>query len=126
MKIIPAFGAVLVAALLVGCKLRVPPFDSASVEIRQTGGVVVTGALYNAQVEHLKEWLTSRRTGWEHRAESASVMPAFLVKLAHQGKVVGHITITEHEVRIGHLVRQITAEERRMVHLLFATFLSKK
>lgn len=123
MKILMRLLALFAVVVLAGCKLNVPAFDGASVEIHVAGRVKSTGVLDDLQVKRLREWLAERRTGWERRLESTGPAP-LLVKLERQGKVVAWVNITQNYVKVGDWVRGITAEERDMLHLLLTAFLS--
>src|SRR5688572_30844175 len=114
----------LTAAVFAGCKLHLPAFDSASVQMRSGGRLMAAGVLADFQVNAVREWLAVRKTGWEHRVESTA--PALLVKLEHKGKVVTLMNIMQHEVKVGDFFRRITPEERDMLHLVLTTFINSK
>ncbi len=119
-----SFIVLFAAATLAGCKLKVPAFDSASVEVHAIGQPAATGALNAFQVTALREWLATRKSGWEHRIESTA--PALVVKLEHQGEVVALMNIMPHQVKVGDFFRQITPDERDMLRLLLTSFIASK
>src|SRR5688572_26865695 len=108
MRIVATLVILLTAVVFVGCKVKLPVFDSASVEVHSGGRLTAAGVLTDFQVKAVKEWLESRKTRWEHRVESTA--PALLVKLEHKGKVVSLMNIMQHEVKVGDFFRRITPE----------------
>ena len=124
MKTLIVFIALLTMTVLVGCKLKVPAFDSATVEVNSGGRLIASGVLADAQVMRVKEWLAARETGWEHRIESTG--PALLVKLERQGKVVVTMNIMQQQVKVGDYFLRITSDEEEMLRQLLTPFLNSK
>jgi len=124
MKLLVSLFALLSLTALVGCKLKIPAFDSARVEVHAGGRVTTTGVLSPAQTKAVREWLEARKTGWDHRIESTG--PVLLVKLERGGQLVGVMNVMENQVKVGDFFRPITPEERQMLHLHLATFLNSK
>ena len=114
----------LFSALLSGCKLDVPSFDAATVEVYEGGRLSFSGVLSESQIKQVRDWLAMRTSGWEQHVTSEA--PRVLVTLRKDGASVSTMNLTPAGLRVGGLYRELSAEEHQMLHLLLTAFVHER
>lgn len=120
LRIIPAL---LVFSLLCGCKVDLPAFDAASVELHKNGRVT-RGDLSQIQADALADWVRTHRTGWEFRVDDAP-LDGLLVFFKHRGVTVAVVGVRQSEIVIRGRVKAIAPDERAVLHTILASFITE-
>lgn len=104
-----------VAAMLPGCRLSLPPTQSATVTFWKNGKVEISEQqLTPEQITQISDWLGNHSWGWH--PVTATYRPETVLRVLHSDGSMTSINITGSVIVVGQKQRDLSRPERQELH----------